>query len=129
MSEIKDFGKIWLLGYVKPEYGVRVNDRYFVVGEGDAESPICGIYGNYLLVFLNFKWKKVRLFRKFPLDLKPKSQGTLFNGFIHTKHANVIAATYRDIGVGKFVCDKEDSFLINSGEIDLKKVMELAGWE
>ena len=129
MSETKDFGKIWLRGHIKPDYGVRVNDRYFVIGEGEAESPIWGIYGNYLLVFLDFKMKKVQFFRKFPLDLKPKSQGTLFNGFIHTKHANVIAATYRDIGVGKFVCDKEDSFLINSGEIDLKKVMELAGWE
>ena len=129
MLEIKDFGKIWLRGYVKPEYGVRVNDRYFVIGEGEAETPICGLYRNYLLVFLDFKEKKVKLFRRFPLDLKPKSQGTLFNGFIHTKHADITAVTYRDVGVGEFFGKKEDCFLNNSGEMDLKKVMMLAGWE
>ena len=129
MLEIKDFGKIWLRGYVKPEYGVRVNDRYFVIGEGEAETPICCIYRNYLFVFLDFKEKKFRLFRRFPLDLKPKSHGTLFNGFIHTKHADIIAVTYRDIGVGEFSGDKEDCFLNTSGEMDLTKVMKLAGWE
>jgi len=35
MRNINDSGKIWLRGSVRPEYGVRVGDNYFVVGVGD----------------------------------------------------------------------------------------------
>ena len=46
MQNINDSGKIWLRGSVTPEYGVRIDDNYFVVGEGDSQSTIYLIYEN-----------------------------------------------------------------------------------
>lgn len=128
MLNINDSGKIWLRGSVRPEYGVRVGDKYFVVGEGDFKSTIYSLYENHLFVVLYYSEKKKRIFRRFSLDLIPKSKGTLFNGFNETKHADIKAITYQDNGVEEHVGGEKDSFLDKNGEVDPIKIIELAGW-
>ena len=128
MRNINDSGKIWLRGSVRPEYGVRVGDNYFVVGEGDSQSTIYSLYENHLFVVLYYSEKKKRIFRRFSLDLIPKSKGTLFNGFNETKHADIKAITYQDDGVEEHVGGEKDCFLDKNGEVDPIKIIELAGW-
>ena len=53
MENIDDEGKIWLKGSVKPEYGVRVGDLYFITGKEDSETVSSFIYQNYLFVDLD----------------------------------------------------------------------------
>ena len=128
MQNINDSGKIWLRGSVRPEYGVRVGDKYFVVGEGDSQSTIYSLYENHLFVVLYYSEKKKRIFRRFSLDLIPKSKGTLFNGFNETKHADIKAITYQDDGVEEYVGGEKDCFLDKNREVDPIKIIELAGW-
>ena len=127
MRKINDSGKIWLRGSVRPEYGVRVGDNYFVVGEGDSQSTIYSVYENHLFVVLHYSEKK-RIYRRFSLDLIPKSKGTLFNGFNETKHADIKAITYQDDGVEEHVGGEKDCFFDKNGEVDPIKIIELAGW-
>ncbi len=128
MRNINDSGKIWLRGSVRPEYGVRVGEKYFVVGEGDSQSTIYSVYENHLFVVLHYPEKKRRIFRRFSLDLIPKSKGTLFNGFNETRHADIKAVTYQDDGVEEHVGREKDCFLDKKGEVDPIKIIELAGW-
>ena len=128
MRNIHDSGKIWLRGSVRPEYGVRVGDKYFVVGESDSQSTIYSLYENHLFVVLYYSEKKKRIFRRFSLDLIPKSKGTLFKGFNETKHADIKAITYQDDGVEEHVGGEKDCFLDKNGEVDPIKIIELAGW-
>ena len=128
MRKINDSGKIWLRGSVRPEYGVRVDDNYFVVGEGDSQSTIYSVYENHLFVVLHYPEQKRRIFRRFSLDLIPKSKGTLFNGFNETKHADIKAITYQDDGVEEHVCGENDCFHDKNGEVEPIKIIELAGW-
>ena len=128
MRNINDSGKIWLRGSVRPEYGVRVGEKYFVVGEGDSQSTIYSVYENHLFIVLHYPEKKERIFRRFSLDLIPKSKGTLFNGFNETRHADIKAVTYQDDGVEEHVGREKDCFLDKKGEVDPIKIIELAGW-
>ena len=128
MRKINDSGKIWLRGSVRPEYGVRVDDNYFVVGEGDSQSTIYSIYENHLFVAHYYPEKKIRIFRRFSVDLIPKSKGTLFNGFNETKHSDIKAITYQDDGVEEHVGGEKDCFLDKNGEVEPLKIIELAGW-
>ena len=128
MRKINDSGKIWLQGSVRPEYGVRVDDNYFVVGDADSQSTIYSIYENYLFVALHYPEKKIRIFRRFSLDLIPKFKGTLFNGFNETKHADIKAITYHDDGVEEYVGGEQDYFLDKNGEVEPLKIIKLAGW-
>ena len=128
MRNINDSGKIWLRGSVRPEYGVRVGEKYFVVGEGDSQSTIYSVYENHLFIVLHYPEKKERIFRRFSLDLIPKSKGTLFNGFNETRHADIKAVTYQDDGVEEHVGREKDRFLDIKGEVDPIKIIELAGW-
>ena len=128
MKNIDDEGKIWLKGSVKPEYGVRVGNLYFIIGKEDSETISSFIYQNYLFVDLDNKEKKYRIFRRFSLDLVPKIPGTLFNGFEKTKHADIKVVTYCDNRVESFKIDGENYL---QGEINLTnpiKLMTLAGW-
>ena len=70
----------------------------------------------------------MRIFRRFSLDLIPKSKGTLFNGFNETKHADIKAITYQDDGVEEHVGGEKDCFLDKNGEVDPIKIIKLAGW-
>jgi hypothetical protein len=128
MRKTNDSGKIWLRGSVRPEYGVRVGDNYFVVGEGDSQSTNYSIYENHLFVAIHYPEKKIRIFRRFSLDLIPKYKGTLFNGFKETKHADIKAISYQDEGVEEHVGGEKDCFLNENREVDPIKIIELAGW-
>ena len=129
MRNIDDFGKIWLRGFIRPELGVRIDEMYFVIGEGDSMSTNYSLYENYLFVILHYPEKQIRVFRRFSLDLVPKSHGTLFNGFTKTKHADINAITYRDDGVEEYAGSEKDCFLDNDGDIDPIKIMKLTGWK
>ena len=128
MRNINDSGKIWLRGSIRPEYGVRVGEKYFVVGEGDSQSTIYSVYENHLFIVLHYPENKERIFRRFSLDLIPKSKGTLFNGFNETKHADIKAVIYQDDGVEEHAVGEKDCFLDKNGEVDPIKIIELAGW-
>jgi len=128
MQSITDFGKIWLRGFMRPEYGLRIDKIYFVIGEGDSQSTKYALYNNYLFVTLYYPDKQIRVFRRFSLDLVPKSRGTLFNGFNNTKHSDIEAITYRDDGVEEFIGAKSDCVIGEDGSIDPIKIMLLAGW-
>ncbi|SVC93401.1 uncharacterized protein METZ01_LOCUS346255 [marine metagenome] len=129
MSYIDDDGKIWLQGSTRPEYGVRIGDRYFVTGKKDSENSKCFIHEKCLLVDLHDPVKQYRIFHRIPLDLIPKSPGTLFNGFKNTMHADIMATTYKDVGVDKFVLDGRDYLLARDNLIDPTELMQLANWE
>ena len=129
MESITDFGKIWLRGFMRPEYGLRINKIYFVIGEGDSQSTKYALYNNYLFVTLYYPDKQIRVFRRFSLDLVPKSRGTLFNGFNNTKHSDIEAITYRDDGVEEFIGAKSDCVIGEDGSIDPIKIMLLTGWK
>ena len=77
---------------------------------------------------LHYPEKQIRVFRRFSLDLVPKSHGTLFNGFTKTKHADINAITYRDDEVEEYTGSEKDCFLDNDGGIDPIKIMKLTGW-
>ena len=129
MQSITDFGKIWLRGFMRPEYGLRIDKIYFVIGEGDSQSTKYALYNNYLFVTLYYPDKQIRVFRRFSLDLVPKSRGTLFNGFNNTKHSDIEAITYRDDGVEEFIGAKSDCVIGEDGSIDPIKIMLLTGWK
>ena len=128
MRQINDFGKIWLRGFLSPEFGVRIDEIYIVIGASNSKSTKSLLYENTLFVTIHYPDKKIRVFRRFSLDLVPKSQGTLFNGFTKTKHADINAITYMDDGVDEYTCSEKDCYLNNAGEIDPVKIMKLTGW-
>jgi hypothetical protein len=129
MESIDDFGKIWLRGFMRPEYGIRIDKFYFVVGDGDPQSKDYLLYNNYLFVALYYQEKQIRVFRRLSLDLVPKSHGTLFNGFNQTKHSDIKAVTYRDEGVQQFIGSENDCVIGIDGNIDPKKLLLLTGWK
>ncbi len=129
MENIIDFGKIWLRGFLQPEYGVKVDRFYFVVGKGDSLSTDYLIYNNYLFVALHYQEEQIRVFRRFSLDLVPKAPGTLFNGFNQTKHSDIKAVTYRDKGVDEFIGSEKDCVIGTDGNIDPIKIMSVTGWK
>ena len=128
MLNIDDDGKIWLQGSNKPEYGVRVGDLCFVIGQVDTEISSCFVYGENLIVDLDNPDKKYRILRKFSFNLKPQTAGTLFNGFKKTKHADIKAITYKDAGVEECAINEEEYTLKDSKSIETIKLMKLVGW-
>ena len=128
MLDIDDDGKIWLRGYAKPDYGVRVGELYFVIGKEDSEKSNCFIYENYLVADLHNPEEQYRIVRRFCLDLEPRSSGTLFSGFKKTKHADIKAVTYMDEGVEKLVIDGGYYQLNSDSLINPVKLIQLTGW-
>lgn len=129
MSDIDDDGKIWLRGSVRPEYGVRVGELYFIIGKEDADDINCYIQDNCLLADLHNPEKQYRIIRRFILDQDPQSHGTLFNGFTNTKHGDIRAVTCRDDGVAEFLLNGEDYLNNKADEMDSCQFMQLAGWK
>jgi hypothetical protein len=87
MVEICDSGKIWCKGATRPIHAVRTGSKIFATGKQENQTIECWIEEDMLCVDLHEPG--IRLARKFPLDLEPTLAGTLFNGFSHTKHADV----------------------------------------
>lgn len=129
MPEIDDTGTIWIRGRVRPEYGVRVGESYFITGKEDAESIECRVDEKYLWVDLHDADKRHRTARRFALDLPAKAPGALFNGFSNTQHADIRAVTYRDEGVEDFAVEGEVYLSRNVGEMESAKFWQMADWK
>ena len=129
MPDIDDDGKIWLRGYAKPDYAVKIGELYFVTGKKDFEKSNCFIHDNYLVTDLHNSKQQYRIIRRFSLDLEPRSPGTLFNGFKKTKHADIKAVTYMDEGVEELVIDGGDYQRNSDSLIDPVKLIQLTGWK
>ncbi len=101
MPEIKDDGKVWIRGKTGTSFAVKVDDKVFVPGQEEGQSIEYWLEGNFLCVDLHDPNKKVRIARRFSLDLAPIHPATLFNGFNKTKHADVKVITYEDEGIAE----------------------------
>ena len=128
MKKIDDEGKIWIRGAFRPESGVRVGQLFFLTGQKDSEISTCLIHENYLIVDLHDPDKKYRIFRRFLLDFKPNTCGTLFNGFTKTKHADIKAVSYKNGGVECFQLDGKEYLINNKDTISALELIRLAGW-
>ena len=87
MVEIEDSGKVWCKGSSSPIHAVRAGDKIIATGKENNQSIECWIDGDVLCVDIH--GSEIRIARKFPLDIESTLVGTLFNGFTHTKHADV----------------------------------------
>jgi hypothetical protein len=90
MKEIQDSGKVWCKGFARPAHALRVDNKIFATGKSEDQTIECWVDKDVLCVDLNEPGRGMRVARKFPLDLEPTLSGTLFNGFTHTKHADVL---------------------------------------
>ena len=90
MKEIQDSGKVWCKGFARPAHALRIDNKIFATGKSEDQTIECWVDKGVLCVDLNEPGREMRVARKFPLDLEPTLSGTLFNGFTHTKHADVL---------------------------------------
>ena len=90
MEEIQDSGKVWCKGFAGPAHALRIENKIFATGKSEDQSIQCWVDEGVLCVDLNNPGPGIRVAKKFPLDLEPTLSGTLFNGFTHTKHADVL---------------------------------------
>lgn len=126
MPTIDDDGKIWIRGTVRPEYGVRVKNRYFVTGGEATETIECCVEGKYLWADLHDAPNRRRTARRFALDGPAQTPATLFNGFDRTPHGDIRAVTYRDPEVRELVMDGEGYLAENIGELSSAQFLQLA---
>ena len=115
MQEIKDTGKVWVRGSPRPIFAVRVDDKFFVPGKNDDQTIECWVEGNYLCLDLHNAGKKVRVGRRIKLNEAPTTPATLFSGFEHTRHADVMTVTDREA----------ETFVMEGIEYEVKKVAAL----
>ena len=90
MKEIQDSGKVWCKGFSGPAHALRIENKIFATGKSEGQTIECWVDEAMLCVDLNDPGNGIRVAKKFPLDLEPTVSGTLFNGFTHTKHADVL---------------------------------------
>ena len=101
MSEIKDYGKVWLRGKPGTSFAIKVDEQVFVPGQEEGQSIEYWLEGDSLCVDLHSLEKAIRIARLFPMSLEATHPATLFNGFNNTKHADVKVITYEDDGVSE----------------------------
>jgi len=89
MAEIKDNGKVWVKGSVRPVYAVRIDDKVFATGKAADQKEEFWLENDGLCLDLHNSKKGERTARFIPLNSPAKLSGTLFNGFENTKHADV----------------------------------------
>ena len=90
MSEIKDTGKVWMKGSVGTAHAVRVDDKVFATGQKEGQSIEFWLDNEGLCLDLHDSKLGERTARFIPLNTPATLQGTLFNGFEKTKHADVL---------------------------------------
>ncbi|HAX45758.1 MAG TPA: hypothetical protein DCX78_02880 [Nitrospina sp.] len=129
MPDFDDDGKIWVRGSVRPEYGVRVGDLYFITGMEESDNINCFIRDKYLFADIHDTGKQYRIIRRFPLKLDPECPGTLFSGFTNTKHGDIMALTYRNDGVEEYGVEGEMYSDENASGMDSVRFIQLAGWK
>ena len=89
MAEIKDNGKVWVKGSVRPVYAVRIDAKVFATGKAADQKEEFWLENDGLCLDLNNSKKGERTARFIPLNSPAKLSGTLFNGLENTKHADV----------------------------------------
>ncbi|MEK9628438.1 MAG: hypothetical protein VW455_05410 [Nitrospinota bacterium] len=90
MAEINDTGKVWIKGSVGPVHAVRVDDKIIATGIKEEPDVELWVDNKGLCIDLHDPPKKMRTARIIPLNSNPSLNGTLFNGFEKTKHADVM---------------------------------------
>ena len=90
MSEIKDTGKVWMKGSVGTAHAVRIDDKVFATGQKEGQSVDLWVDNEGLCIDLHNSKLGERTARFIPLNTPATLQGTLFNGFEKTKHADVL---------------------------------------
>ena len=90
MEKIQDSGKVWCKGFAGPAHALRIENKIFATGKSKDQTIESWVDEAVLCVDLNDPGKRIRVAKKFPLDLEPTLSGTLFNGFTRTKHADVL---------------------------------------
>ena len=90
MSEIKDTGKVWMKGSVGTAHAVRVDDKVFATGQKEGQSVDLWLDNGGLCIDLHDSKIGERTARLIPLHTPATFNGTLFNGFEKTKHADVL---------------------------------------
>ncbi len=124
MAKIHDTGKVWIRGRIKPEYAVRVGERFFVPGKEDSDDIHCWVEGEFLCVDLHDKNGERRVARKISLNASASAPAALFSGFEKTKHSDVIAVTANDDGVKEFVVEGAKYRNGNIKELNSQKFWE-----
>ena len=101
MPEIKDTGKVWMKGSVGTAYAVRVDDKVFATGQKEGQSVDLWLDNEGLCVDLHDPKLGERTARFIPLNTPATLNGTLFNGFEKTKHADVLIVSADSVEVKK----------------------------
>ena len=101
MPEIKDTGKVWIKGSVGTAYAVRVDDKVFATGQKEGQSVDLWLDNEGLCVDLHDPKLGERTARFIPLNTPATLNGTLFNGFEKTKHADVLIVSADSVEVKK----------------------------
>ena len=101
MSEIKDTGKVWMKGSVGTAYAVRVDDKVFATGQKEGQNVDLWLDNEGLCVDLHDPKLGERTARFIPLNTPATLNGTLFNGFEKTKHADVLIVSADSVEVKK----------------------------
>ena len=124
MPEIKDTGKVWMKGSVGTAYAVRVDDKVFATGQKEGQSVDLWLDNEGLCVDLHDPKLGERTARFIPLNTPATLNGTLFNGFEKTKHADVLIVSADSVEVKmKLVSGKEYQ------EGDLNVLDRLTFWQ
>ena len=124
MPEIKDTGKVWMKGSVGTAYAVRVDDKVFATGQKEGQSVDLWLDNEGLCVDLHDPKLGERTARFIPLNTPATLNGTLFNGFEKTKHADVLIVSADSVEVKmKLVSGKEYQ------EGDLSVLDRLTFWQ
>ena len=124
MPEIKDTGKVWMKGSVGTAYAVRIDDKVFATGQKEGQSVDLWLDNEGLCVDLHDPKLGERTARFIPLNTPATLNGTLFNGFEKTKHADVLIVSADSVEVKKkLVSGKEYQ------EGDLNVLDRLTFWQ
>ena len=99
LVKIEDKGKVWFPGTSNPVLAIRVGDTVFALGSKESQEVEYWVEGNYLHVDLHDKNAKIRIARRFTLEIVPSISAMLFGGFTNTQHANIKVVTQHDAGV------------------------------
>ncbi|CCQ91555.1 hypothetical protein NITGR_730013 [Nitrospina gracilis 3/211] len=118
MAEIKDTGKVWIKGRVSTAFAIKVDDTVFVPGQEEGQDIEYWLEDGALCVDLHDAKNETRIARRFPLNLKPETMASLFNGFTRTKHCDTKVVMPTDDGVLETTVQGDAYREANAGSLD-----------
>ena len=124
--ELEDTGTIWFPGTFGPEMAVRIGKSIFALGKKEKQSVEYWVKDNYLCVDLHNIEAKIRIARRFCLDMVPSTPATLFSGFEKTKHADLKVITHRDEGIDNWRLSGTDYEKADASTMTGREFWELA---